>query len=155
MNKILVLDNYDSFTYNLVQAFCMLGETPVVVYNDDPRLLELATDPEVEKVCISPGPSHPINSGYCLEFLKRLDPSVPVLGICLGHQILGLFAGEEVVRERREEDPEDDRPRLAEAGREHEREQLGLVGDLGERDDADGNEECRHAGLSTWAWDRL
>jgi len=94
----LLIDNYDSFTYNLVQAFCMLGETPVVVYNDDPRLLELATDPEVEKVCISPGPSHPINSGYCLEFLKRLDPSVPVLGICLGHQILGLFAGEEVVR---------------------------------------------------------
>jgi anthranilate synthase/phosphoribosyltransferase len=94
----LLIDNYDSFTYNLVQAFSMLGETPVVVYNDDPRLLELATDPALEKVCISPGPSHPINSGYCLEFLKRLDPSVPVLGICLGHQILGLFAGVEVLR---------------------------------------------------------
>jgi anthranilate synthase/phosphoribosyltransferase len=94
----LLIDNYDSFTYNLVQAFSMLGDAPVVVYNDDPRLLDLATNPEVERVCISPGPSHPINSGYCLEFLKRLDPSVPVLGICLGHQILGLHAGSEVLR---------------------------------------------------------
>ncbi len=94
----LFIDNYDSFTYNLIQAFQTLGEEPVVVYNDDPRLLDYATDPALQAVCIGPGPSHPLNSGYCLEFLKRLNPEVPVLGVCLGHQILGLFAGGEVKR---------------------------------------------------------
>ncbi|MGN0827576.1 MAG: anthranilate phosphoribosyltransferase [Kiritimatiellia bacterium] len=94
----LLIDNYDSFTYNLVQAFQTLGKDPLVLYNDDPRVLELATDPALEMVCLSPGPSHPANSGYCLEFLKRLPHNVPVLGVCLGHQILGLLAGAEVKR---------------------------------------------------------
>lgn len=89
----LLIDNYDSFTYNLVQAFYTLGEKPVVVPNDSPRLLELAHDPALEKVCISPGGGRPENAGLCLEFLRRLSPRVPVLGICLGHQVLGLFGG--------------------------------------------------------------
>jgi anthranilate synthase/phosphoribosyltransferase len=89
----LLIDNYDSFTYNLVQAFYMLGEKPVVVPNDSPRLLELACDPALEKVCISPGPSSPEKAGLCLEFLRLLSPRVPVLGVCLGHQVLGLFGG--------------------------------------------------------------
>ncbi|MDR1856433.1 MAG: anthranilate phosphoribosyltransferase [Desulfovibrio sp.] len=93
----LVLDNYDSFTYNLVQAFYALGEEPVVLRNDDPRLLELATDDRLSRVCISPGPGHPSQAGLCLEFLSRLPAKVPVLGICLGHQLLGLFAGSDVV----------------------------------------------------------
>ena len=94
----LVIDNYDSFSWNLVQAFYSLGRKPVVYANDDPRILDLAASPELEAVCISPGPSHPRNAGLCLEFLKRLPAAVPVLGVCLGHQLLGYFAGAEVSR---------------------------------------------------------
>lgn len=59
----LFIDNYDSFSWNLVQAFYALGRKPVVHANDDPRILELAASPELEAVCISPGPSHPRNAG--------------------------------------------------------------------------------------------
>ncbi|MBO4300500.1 MAG: anthranilate phosphoribosyltransferase [Desulfovibrio sp.] len=92
----LLIDNYDSFTYNLVQAFYGLGHKPVVMYNDDPALPDMATNPDLSMVCISPGPGRPENAGQCLEFLKRLNPRVPVLGVCLGHQVLGLFAGARV-----------------------------------------------------------
>ena len=94
----LFIDNYDSFSWNLVQAFYALGRKPVVHANDDPRILELATSPELEAVCISPGPSHPRNAGLCLEFLKRLPASVPVLGVCLGHQSIGAAFGGKIVR---------------------------------------------------------
>ena len=89
----LLIDNYDSFTYNLVQHFLCLGRKPRVVKNDDPALLTLASDPALEMVCISPGPGNPRNAGLCLEFLSCLPHSIPVLGVCLGHQILGHFAG--------------------------------------------------------------
>ena len=69
----LLIDNYDSFTYNLVQAFYALGQDPVVVKNDDPRLLELAQDPSLNMVCLSPGPGHPKDAGYCMEVLRLLD----------------------------------------------------------------------------------
>lgn len=93
----LLIDNYDSFTFNLVQAFQKTGKNPEVYKNDDPRILELAESGTLEMVCISPGPSNPQNAGLCLEFLKRLPVHVPVLGVCLGHQILGHFAGASVV----------------------------------------------------------
>ena len=80
----LFIDNNDSFSWNLVQAFYALGRKPVVHANDDPRILELAASPELEAVCISPGPSHPRNAGLCLELLKPLPASVPVLGVGLG-----------------------------------------------------------------------
>ncbi|MBU1003906.1 MAG: aminodeoxychorismate/anthranilate synthase component II [Proteobacteria bacterium] len=94
----LLIDNYDSFTFNLVQAFQLLGRDPVVLKNDDPRVLELATSGELTMVCLSPGPSRPENAGLCLKFLELLPHAVPVLGVCLGHQTLGHFAGAEVVQ---------------------------------------------------------
>ena len=92
----LLIDNYDSFTYNLVQAFQVLGYKPLVIRNDDENLPELAVHPDLRMVCISPGPGHPADAGKCLEFLSRLPKQVPVLGVCLGHQILGAFAGADV-----------------------------------------------------------
>jgi anthranilate synthase component 2 len=93
----LLIDNFDSFTFNVVQAFQMLGKDPEVRKNDDPAILELASSGTLDLVCISPGPSTPENAGLCLKFLERLPKEVPVLGICLGHQILGHFAGAPVV----------------------------------------------------------
>lgn len=89
----LLIDNYDSFTFNLVQAFYGLGLDPVVVRNDDPALVDMATREDLAMVCISPGPSHPRNAGQCLTFLAQLPHHIPVLGVCLGHQVLGLYAG--------------------------------------------------------------
>lgn len=89
----LLVDNFDSFTFNLVQAFQQQGRDPVVLKNDEPELLELAESGKLTMVCLSPGPSGPENAGLCLEFLARLPKEVPVLGICLGHQTLGHFAG--------------------------------------------------------------
>ncbi len=94
----LLIDNDDSFTSNLVQAFCKLGHEPLVIRNDDARLLDLAEEPSLRMVCIASGPGRPEEAGLCLEFLKRLNPKVPVLGVNLGHQILGVFAGADVVR---------------------------------------------------------
>lgn len=71
----LLIDNYDSFTYNLVQAFCRLGHRPRVVKNDDPGLVAMANDPSLRMVCISPGPGHPSKAGYCLDFLRQLSPA--------------------------------------------------------------------------------
>ncbi len=92
----LLIDNYDSFTFNLVQAFMQLGRAPVVLKNDNPELLDLAQNPDLAMVCISPGPGHPRAAGLCLDFLAALPVSVPVLGVCLGHQLLGHFAGARV-----------------------------------------------------------
>ncbi|MDD3310917.1 aminodeoxychorismate/anthranilate synthase component II [Pseudodesulfovibrio sp.] len=94
----LLIDNFDSFTFNLVQAFQQLGADPVVIRNDREEVLELATSGKLARVCLSPGPSNPQNAGYCLEFLARLPKEIPVLGVCLGHQALGHFAGAPVRR---------------------------------------------------------
>lgn len=89
----LLIDNYDSFTFNLVQAFSKGGLTPQVRKNDDPELPALAQSGTLTMVCISPGPGNPAGAGLCLEFLDRLPRHVPVLGVCLGHQVLGAYAG--------------------------------------------------------------
>jgi anthranilate synthase/aminodeoxychorismate synthase-like glutamine amidotransferase len=97
----LLIDNYDSFTYNLVQTFQQLGQEPVVVRNSDPQLLRLAKGQDLEAVVISPGPGRPENAGLCPDFLHCLSPEVPLLGVCLGHQLLAVHAGFRVVRAQR------------------------------------------------------
>ncbi len=97
----LFIDNYDSFSYNIIQYFQRLGEQPSLISHDDSRLLELATNPELQKVIISPGPSYPEQAGYCLDFLRLLPHHIPVLGVCLGMQCLGQHAGCSVVRGKR------------------------------------------------------
>lgn len=73
-----------------------MGDEPLVLHNDDPRILELAQSGSLDRVVISPGPGHPSHAGLCLKFLHVLNKNVPVLGVCLGHQILGLYAGSHV-----------------------------------------------------------
>lgn len=89
----LFIDNYDSFTFNLVQTFLQLGRKPAVMKNDDPALPGMAERSDLAMVCIGPGPGRPEKAGLCLEFLAALPHAVPVLGVCLGHQILGYAAG--------------------------------------------------------------
>ena len=89
----LLIDNYDSFTHNVVQVLAQAGVLPRVVRNDQAELLDSELYRELEAVVISPGPGGPEKSGHCLRVLQRLDPQTPVLGICLGHQVLGHYAG--------------------------------------------------------------
>lgn len=100
----LLIDNFDSFTFNLVQAFQQLGADPVVLRNDRDELLDPGFVAGLTRVVLSPGPSRPENAGNSLKFLSLLDTTgrdVPVLGVCLGHQTLGCFAGASVVRAER------------------------------------------------------
>jgi anthranilate synthase component II len=98
---ILIVDNLDSFTFNLVQVFQQLGAEVLVRRNNDPEILELAEHPGLEGAVISPGPSHPRNTGLCRLFLEALPERTPVFGVCLGHQLLGWLAGAEVGRAER------------------------------------------------------
>jgi len=94
----LLIDNYDSFTYNLVQVLGQAGTLPRVLRNDDEALFDPDLFRELSGVLISPGPGGPEKSGLCSDFLAKLDPNVPVLGVCLGQQILGHVAGWSVIR---------------------------------------------------------
>ena len=94
---ILVLDNYDSFTYNLVQYLGELGARVVVRRNDEVSVDEIAAM-EPGRIVVSPGPGRPENAGVTLEAITRLGPRIPVLGVCLGHQAIGLAFGGRVVR---------------------------------------------------------
>lgn len=96
MTRILVLDNYDSFTYNLVQYLGELGAEPIVVRNDALRVADLvALQPA--GVLLSPGPGRPENSGVLCESITAFAGVVPVLGVCLGHQAIGHVYGAKVV----------------------------------------------------------
>ncbi len=98
---ILLIDNFDSFTFNLVQVFQSLGANPLVLRNNEPEILNLATSPRLRGVIISPGPSHPRNTGLCLQFLDLVPRTMPVLGVCLGHQTLAHHSGVTVGSARR------------------------------------------------------
>ena len=94
---LLVIDNYDSFTYNLVQYFGELGADPVVKRNDT------ISPEEIEKlkptrIVISPGPGKPTDAGISMEVIRRMGPTLPILGVCLGHQCIAEVYGGKVVR---------------------------------------------------------
>ena len=96
MARILVLDNYDSFTYNLVQYLGELGAEPLVVRNDSMSVTELvALKPDA--LLLSPGPGRPENSGVLCDAITTFAGVVPVLGVCLGHQAIGHVYGGKVV----------------------------------------------------------
>ena len=96
MARILVLDNYDSFTYNLVQYLGELGAEPIVVRNDSMSVVELlAIKPDA--LLLSPGPGRPENSGVLCDAITAFAGVAPVLGVCLGHQAIGHVYGAKVV----------------------------------------------------------
>jgi anthranilate synthase component 2 len=95
--RVFVLDNYDSFTYNLVHLIGGLGADVTVARNDEITLAEIRKL-EPDAIVISPGPSRPENAGISVELVRQLGPSVPILGICLGHQAIGVAYGASVVR---------------------------------------------------------
>jgi len=92
--RVLVLDNYDSFTYNLVQYFGDLGAEPIVIRNDELSPGQGA-GLQPDRLVISPGPGTPDDTGYCLDYIRTMGQEVPTLGVCLGHQtIVAAFGGE-------------------------------------------------------------
>jgi anthranilate synthase component 2 len=94
---LLVIDNYDSFTFNLVHYFGELGAAPVVVRNDKISV-EDALDRSPEAIVLSPGPCTPNEAGICLNLIREASGSVPILGVCLGHQAIGQAYGGRIVR---------------------------------------------------------
>jgi anthranilate synthase component 2 len=94
---LLLIDNYDSFTYNLVHYLGELGAVPEVVRNDKITVdAALALNPQA--IVLSPGPCTPNEAGICLELIARAGPTIPVLGVCLGHQAIGQVYGGKVIR---------------------------------------------------------
>jgi len=98
--RLLLIDNYDSFTYNLVQAFLVLGAEVEVVRNDAISVAEaLARSPS--HLCISPGPGTPYDAGVSMDMIRAFAGRIPVLGVCLGHQSIVEVFGGKVVRAAR------------------------------------------------------
>ena len=95
---LLVIDNYDSFTYNLVQYLGELGETIEVRRNSRVTIEEIENQLRPERIVISPGPGTPDDAGITLEVIARFSGRVPLLGVCLGHQAIGQAFGGKVIR---------------------------------------------------------
>jgi para-aminobenzoate synthetase component 2 len=95
---LLIIDNYDSFTYNLVQYLGELGAQMRVVRNDEVTVNEIEKEFQPERILISPGPGTPDSAGISLEAINRLAGVIPILGVCLGHQAIGQHFGGRVVR---------------------------------------------------------
>ncbi|HCT25792.1 MAG TPA: anthranilate/aminodeoxychorismate synthase component II [Stenotrophomonas sp.] len=94
---LLMIDNYDSFTYNLVQYFGELGEEVLTIRNDEITLDDIKKlNPA--RICLSPGPCSPKEAGICVDLLKEFSGKLPILGVCLGHQGIGQVYGGTVIR---------------------------------------------------------
>ena len=98
--KVLVIDNYDSFTFNLVQYFGELGAEIVVKRNDAVSVNDIE-QLGVDRICISPGPGRPENAGISESVIREFAGKVPILGVCLGHQCIGHVFGGQVIRASR------------------------------------------------------
>jgi anthranilate synthase/aminodeoxychorismate synthase-like glutamine amidotransferase len=94
---VLVIDNYDSFTYNLVQYLGELGGDITVMRNDRVSVGEIA-DAKPDRILISPGPGRPEHAGVTMDVIRRLGETTPILGVCLGHQAIGAVFGGTVAR---------------------------------------------------------
>jgi anthranilate synthase component II len=94
---LLMIDNYDSFTYNIVQYFGELGEQVRTVRNDEITLADIAAM-NPDRICISPGPKSPKDAGVSVDVLKQFKGKLPILGVCLGHQAIGEAFGGKVIR---------------------------------------------------------
>jgi len=97
MTPLLVIDNYDSFTYNLVQYLGELGEQPEVYRNDALTVSDVARMAPAG-IVISPGPCTPSEAGISTDLVRELGPTIPILGVCLGHQCIGMAYGGRIVR---------------------------------------------------------
>ncbi len=95
--KLLMIDNYDSFTYNLVQYFGELGAQVTVARNDELTLAQIAAL-RPERLVISPGPCTPKEAGVSVEAIRRFAGEIPILGVCLGHQSIGYAFGGNIIR---------------------------------------------------------
>lgn len=90
---ILLIDNYDSFTYNLYQGFVIAGADVKVVRNDAISIKEIEELRNLQGIILSPGPGHPTDAGICIEVIQQLGHKIPVFGVCLGHQAIGAAFG--------------------------------------------------------------
>ncbi|CAM5187647.1 aminodeoxychorismate/anthranilate synthase component II [Oligella ureolytica] len=96
MTKLFMLDNYDSFTYNIVQYFGELGAEVIVARNDEITIEEIeAMEPDL--ICVSPGPCSPTEAGISIELIKHFAGQIPILGVCLGHQSIGAAFGANII----------------------------------------------------------
>jgi 4-amino-4-deoxychorismate synthase (2-amino-4-deoxychorismate-forming) component II len=95
---LLVIDNYDSFTYNLVQYLGELGEQVEVRRNDEVTLEAIQSELKPERIVISPGPGRPENAGISLKVIEHFSGKIPILGVCLGHQAIGQAFGGKVIQ---------------------------------------------------------
>ena len=98
--KILLIDNYDSFTFNLYHYLSSLNTNVDVVRNDEITEKEILKN-KYNKIVISPGPGNPSQSGNCLRIVKKLYKKIPILGVCLGHQIIGQVFGSKIIQAKK------------------------------------------------------
>ncbi len=95
--RILMIDNYDSFTYNLVQLLGRMGQDMSVVRNDRVSLHQIQ-QMQPDRIVLSPGPGRPEDAGICMDVVRKFHSRIPILGVCLGHQCIGQVFGMQVVR---------------------------------------------------------